>query len=69
MTKATDRQVGGRHYDLPIQPIEFIVANEIPYIEAAIIKYAVRHRDKGGVEDLDKIIHYAQLAKELYYEE
>ena len=32
-----ENQVGGSHYkDSKIQPIEFIVANEIPYREANI---------------------------------
>jgi hypothetical protein len=61
-------QVGGTHYkDLAIQPIEFAMANELNYCEANIVKYACRHHMKGGIQDVDKIIHYAELLKELVY--
>ena len=57
-----DDQVGGSHYkDSKIQPIEFIVANDIPYREANIIKYVFRHRQKNGVEDLKKAAHYLEM--------
>ena len=68
--KALDRQVGGGHYkDLEIQPIEYIVKNKMDYCEANIVKYITRHALKGGVEDIDKVIHYAELLKELKYDE
>ena len=61
-TKALDRQVGGSHYkDCLIQPIEYIMANKLEYCPANIIKYATRADKKGGVEDIRKIIHYAEL--------
>ena len=63
---ALDRQVGGGHYkDLKIQPIEYCHANNIPFTEGCIIKYATRWRDKGGIDDLRKIIHFAELLIEL----
>ena len=64
--QASTMQVGGDHYkQYAIQPIEFITKNNIPYIEGNIIKYIVRWKDKNGVEDLDKIIHYIELLKEI----
>jgi hypothetical protein len=52
-------QVGGSHYkDKSIQPWDYIVQNEIPYLEGNIIKYVSRWRDKGGVDDLRKAQHY-----------
>ena len=55
-------QVGGEHYKtLPIQPVEFILANNLGFCEGNIIKYTVRYNQKGGVEDLKKVIHYAQM--------
>ena len=63
---ALDKQVAGKHYkDFVIQPIEFITKNNISFIEGNIIKYICRWQDKGGVEDLDKVIHYVELLKEL----
>ena len=67
--RAVDRQVGGDHYkSFKIEPIEFILANNIGYCEGNIIKYICRHAAKGGVQDIDKVIHYCQLLKELKYE-
>jgi len=57
----TDRQVGGSHYQLPIQPIDYIVKNEIPYREANIIKYVTRYKKKNGLEDLKKAQHYLEM--------
>lgn len=57
-----DRQVGGSHYrDMAIQPVEFIVANGIPYREANVIKYVVRHASKNGKQDLLKARHYIDM--------
>lgn len=63
---ALDKQVGGGHYkDLKIQPIEFIHANNLSYIEGCVIKYITRWRNKNGVEDLEKIKHYIDLLIDL----
>jgi len=64
---ALKRQEGGSHYNLPIQPIQYITANGLGFIEGNIIKYATRHDKKGGAEDVAKIIHYAELLLELKY--
>jgi hypothetical protein len=58
----TERQVGGTHYQMPIQHAEFCQVNRLPWCESAAIKYLVRHQRKGKVEDLRKAIHYTQLA-------
>lgn len=61
-------QIGGTHYkDMPIQPIEFISKNNIPFIEGNIIKYASRHKSKNGAQDIEKVIHYAALLLSLEY--
>lgn len=63
---ALSQQVGGDHYrKLKIQPVEYIHANQIPFIEGCIIKYATRWRDKGGKRDLEKIKHFVDLLLEL----
>lgn len=65
MTALSD-QVGGDHYrNRAIQPVEYIHANGLGFIEGSIVKYVTRWRDKGGVEDLEKVIHYARLLIEL----
>lgn len=66
--KPTDLQEGGNHYkDLTIQPVEFIHANKIGYLEGNVIKYVVRHRKKNGKEDLLKAKHYIDLLIQLDY--
>lgn len=57
----TDKQVGGTHYQLPIQPIEYILANGLGYCEANVVKYVSRWRNKGGIQDLKKAIHYLEM--------
>lgn len=63
-------QVGGSHYkDMKIQPVEFIHANNIPFIEGACIKYLCRHRNKNRAEDLRKVIHFCEMLIEMEYGE
>lgn len=65
---ALDSQVGGNHYkELAIQPIEFIHANGLGFMEGNICKYAARHKNKNGAQDVEKIIHYAKLLLQLEY--
>ena len=60
--KALDTQVGGNHYkSMPIQPVEFIQKNDLGFIEGNIVKYICRWRSKGGIDDVRKVIHYAEL--------
>jgi hypothetical protein len=65
--KATDKQIGGKHYkQYKIQPIEFIVANKLDFIQGNIIKYCLREKTgENPDEKWNKIIHYCELAKEL----
>ncbi len=64
--KALKNQVGGEHYkDYAIQPIEFIYFNNIPFLEANVIKYIVRWKEKNGVQDLEKAKHYIDLLIDL----
>jgi len=63
---ALEKQEGGNHYkDYSIQPIEYIHANNIPFAEGSVIKYVTRWRDKNGVADLKKAIHFLELLIEL----
>ncbi len=66
--KATDKQVGGSHYkDCVIQPVDYIVENKLDFLEGNVVKYITRHKLKGGIEDIKKVIHYAELILELRY--
>lgn len=60
--KSYKKQVGGNHYKkYKIQPVEFIVKNNIGFCEGNIIKYVLRFKEKGGAQDLEKAKHYIEL--------
>lgn len=61
-TSALDVQIGGSHYkDMAIQPIEFIQANGIGFMEGNVIKYVSRWKAKNGIPDLEKARHYLDM--------
>lgn len=63
---ALDQQVAGGHYkDMPIQPVEYIHANAMGYLEGNVVKYVSRWRKKNGIADLEKAKHYIDLLIEL----
>ena len=56
---ANTRQEGGNHYKtLAIQPWDYIVQNNLGFLEGNIIKYVTRWKDKEGVQDLQKARHF-----------
>jgi len=60
--KSFKKQVGGNHYKkYKIQPVEFIIKNNIGFVEGNVIKYILRFKDKGGIADLEKAKHYIEL--------
>jgi hypothetical protein len=66
--KATTTQVGGSHYlNMKIQPIEFIMANNLDFCVGNAIKYLCRYKQKNGEQDLMKARHYIDLLIENEY--
>ena len=66
MNNALTKQIGGEHYKkCKIQPVEYVHANGIGYFEGTAIKYLTRWKDKGGLEDLRKAIHFIELLIQL----
>jgi len=64
------KQVGGKHYiKYKIQPSKFVVENKLLYPEGSVIKYILRHQDKGGKQDLEKAIHFIEMIMERDYGE
>jgi hypothetical protein len=60
--KSSKKQVGGNHYlKYKIPPVEFIIKNNIGFVEGNVIKYILRFKEKGGVQDLLKAKHYIEL--------
>jgi hypothetical protein len=59
-------QVGGDHYSkLAIQPVTYINANGLSYLQGNVIKYVTRYKDKNGLQDLEKAKHYIDMLIEL----
>ena len=58
-----DIQHDGTHYkECGIQPVEFIVANDLNFFEGTVIKHIARNRRKvEWIMDLKKAIHYLQM--------
>lgn len=69
MSNPLDTMVGGNHYKGgSIQPLEFYHANpQLDFQQCNMIKYAYRHKDKNGLQDLLKVIHYALLEANFDY--
>lgn len=66
----TDTQIGGDHYAKnSIQPIDYILANNLGWCEANAVKYLTRWKAKNGLEDLRKAKHYIELLIERVEEE
>lgn len=63
------KQVGGNHYIMPIEPIDYIVKNGLGYREGNVVKYVSRHQKKNGAEDIKKAIHYLEMILEDYEKE
>ena len=67
---ALDDQIGGNHYrDCAIQPVEFIHANNLNFLEGCVVKRICRHRTKNKAEDIKKAIHELRLILKLEYGE
>jgi hypothetical protein len=66
---ALDVQVAGDHYKArKIQPVEYISANNLNFLEGCIVKRITRWRDKPAEErfqDLEKIKHEVDLLIEM----
>ena len=66
--QATQSPVGGDHYkNLPIQPIEYTVKNNLSFLQGNIVKYVTRYKNKNGLQDLQKAKHYIDLIIQFEY--
>jgi len=52
-----------KHYSGKYQPIDFIEDWRLGFTEGSIVKYLSRHKMKGGVGDVKKIIWYLNVLK------
>lgn len=59
---ANAKQVGGQHYKKygDIQPWDVVTAWGLGYLDGTALKYIARWRDKNGLEDIQKAIHFLE---------
>ena len=64
---ALGTQIGGDHYKtMKIQPITFIMENNLSFAVGNIIKYVCRYDKKNGLEDIQKARQYLNFLEEKY---
>ena len=64
------KQIGGNHYrKYKLQPSQFVTENKLLYPEGCVIKYILRHNDKGKKEDLEKAKHFIDMIIERDYKD
>lgn len=66
-TSIGNMQVGGDHYQQAIQPVEYIHANGLPFIEGNVVKYISSHKRKGGAQDVEKAMSYCAMLLKMEY--
>jgi hypothetical protein len=57
---ANDKQVGGSHYNTKIKPWDAILDWGLGYLDGSAVKYLSRWHKKGGIQDIEKAIHFLQ---------
>lgn len=54
-----DDAIKPTHYTTnAIEPVTYIIANQMDFLEGNIIKYVSRYKAKNGLEDLEKASWY-----------
>lgn len=65
MSNANERQIGGNHYGgTEYQHWDWVTDIRLPYLSGVGSKYAFRWRNKDGIQDLEKALHYIDKAEE-----
>ena len=59
---ANDKQIAGTHYKRygDLQPWDVVLKWNLGYLEGTALKYIARWRDKGGIDDIKKAIHFLE---------
>lgn len=66
-TTANEKQEGGNHYKKygDLQPWDVVIKWNLGYLEGTALKYIARWRDKNGIEDIKKAIHFLEKLVEV----
>lgn len=59
-----EMQIGGSHYKMKYIHWDWVCDINAPYLLGNATKYIARWRDKNGVEDLRKALHYLAKAED-----
>ena len=59
--------INPEHYTQGIECIDYITSKNMNFLEGNVVKYITRHKTKGVIEDIRKVIHYAELILEKKY--
>lgn len=59
---ANDRQIGGDHYrkKAGVQHWDYAISKQMDLFQYVVTKYVERWRDKNGIADLEKALHYLE---------
>ena len=58
---ANNKQIQGSHYQTKnIQPWDAVIDWELGFLDGCAVKYLSRWRQKGGVDDLRKAVHFIE---------
>jgi len=67
MSPADSKQIAGDHYKkLDPEPWNVIIKWNLGYLEGTALKYIARWRDKGGIDDIKKAIHFLEKLVEIH---
>ena len=64
MAEVNDIQIGGSHYKKDYQHWDFVCDTDLHYLLGCATKYVARWKDKNGIEDLKKSLHYIDKAED-----
>jgi hypothetical protein len=63
---ANAKQIGGKHYkQFKFQPWDVVLDWELGYLDGTALKYIARWKDKNGLEDIKKAIHFLEKLVEV----
>lgn len=65
MSLANESQIGGSHYKSEYQHWDLVADTGMGYFEGQITKYVSRWRNKNGIQDLQKSLHFCLKLIEL----
>jgi hypothetical protein len=63
---ANQKQIGGQHYKTSYQHWDLAIFLGLGFLEGCSTKHITRWRKKGGVQDLEKGLHYLDKLIEVY---